>query len=73
MEFGAQPAEAAHGCKELRTFAAGWLRPADAYGIDFLCKSPQPSGRACDFRGAALRPGAAAGCGGSGKGAADSK
>ena len=60
---------------ELRASAGRRLRPAGRCATDFADNhfirnrhrflteaAPQPSGRACDFRGAALRPGAAAGC-----------
>ena len=40
---GAQPAEVAHDCRELRASAAGRLRPADPCGIDFVC------GQVCRF------------------------
>ena len=33
--LGAQPAEVAHDCKELRASAAPRLRPADPCGIEF--------------------------------------
>ena len=65
--FGSQPAEDTQEA-DLRDASCGpppggGCGPPTSCEVDFICKaSPQPSGRACDFRGAALRPGAAAGC-----------
>ena len=55
---------------ELRASAAGRLRPADLCEVDSSYKTcPQPSGGPAfeQREDAALRPGTAAGCGGSGK------
>ena len=65
--FGSQPAEDTQEA-DLRDASCGpppggGCGPPTSCEVDFICKaSPQPSGRACDFRGAALRPGAGAGC-----------
>ena len=59
--FGTQPAKGARDCKELRASAGRRLRPANRCAIDSLQKARS---RAVGLRplGAALRPGAAAGC-----------
>ena len=78
LSFGAQPAEGAHDCKELRASAAPRLRPANRCAIDFAGKHfnrnghrflteacPQPSGglARADLRDASCSPPPGGGCG----------